>query len=117
MSVLDDIRAKYAKTETVVDSYNRTIVARRLDTAQRLAVREMARTGDPEVVGTMVLGASVVSIDDVPYTFPKSRPELDAVIRALDDPGLEAIASAYEKLAGISEKTVADAKNSAGTPD
>lgn len=117
MSVLDKIREKYAKTETVSDEYGRILVVRRLNTSQRLAVREMALTGDPEVVGTMTLGASVVSIDDIVFPFPKTRQELNSTLDILDDQGLGALIKAYQKFNDLSgEGTIDAAKNLPGTP-
>jgi hypothetical protein len=117
MSVLEKIRDKYAKTETVSDEYGRIIVVRRLNTSQRLAVREMANSGNPEVVGTMTLGASIVSIDDIVFPFPQNRKELNANLDVLDDPGLEALIKAYQKFNELSgQETIDAAKNLPGTP-
>jgi hypothetical protein len=113
MSVLEKIRDKYAKTETVSDEYGRIIVVRRLNTSQRLAVREMANSGNPEVV----VGASIVSIDDIVFPFPQNRKELNANLDVLDDPGLEALIKAYQKFNELSgQETIDAAKNLPGTP-
>ncbi len=116
MSVLEQIREKYQKTETVVDEYGRTIVVRKLNASQRLAVREMALSGDPEVVGTLTLGASIASVDGVPYTFPRTRPELNSQLDMLDDLGLAAVISAWTKFSEqTSQETIDAAKNLPGT--
>jgi hypothetical protein len=118
MSVLEEIRGKYAKQETISDSYGRILVARRLTTSQCLAIREMATSADREVIGTLMVAASLLSVDGHPITFPKTRKELDVTLDMLDDPGVEALVEAFTKLAGEPEQETLDAaKNSPATPN
>jgi hypothetical protein len=119
MSVLDDIKAKYQKTETVADAYGRVIVVRRLSPSQQITVREWANTTDDSVIGMLSFAASVVSIDGALFPFPKDRKELNGTIDALDDKGLEAVGEAYLKFAEAEKDTLDKAKNSAatGTPE
>ena len=56
-----------AEKETVSDGFGRIIVARRLTTSQQVAVREMAASGDPAVVGLLTLAASVESVDGAAF--------------------------------------------------
>lgn len=115
-SVLETIRAKYEKTETVSDGYGRMITVRRLSTPQQIAVREMANSSDPTVIGVLTLGASVAKIDDIIFPFPRNRQELDLTIFALDDNGLNALSQAYQKFTDATEQETIDAaKNSPGT--
>lgn len=115
-SALETIRAKYQKKETVSDEYGRILVVRRLDTPQQIAVREMATSSDPTVIGVLTLGASVVSIDDIPFPFPNTRKELDSTLSILDEKGLNALSKAYEKFVETTEQGMIDAaKNSPPT--
>jgi hypothetical protein len=115
MSVLDDIKAKYQKTETVADAYGRVIVVRRLSPSQQITVREWANTTDDSVIGMLSFAASVASIDGALFPFPKDRKELNGTIDALDDKGLEAVGGAYLKFAELEKDTLDKAKNSAAT--
>ncbi len=108
-SVLETIRAKYQKTETVSDDYGRIIVVRRLSTPQQIAVREMANSSDPTVIGVLTLGASVAKIDDIMFPFPRNRQELDLTIFALDDNGLNVLSQAYQKFTDAAEQETIDA--------
>jgi hypothetical protein len=111
-SVLETIRAKYERTETVTDGYNRIIVVRCLSAPQQITVREMANTSDPTVIGLLTLGASVTKIDDIIFAFPRDRKELDLTLFALDDKGLEAVSTAIQKFVDKTEQeTIAAAKN------
>jgi hypothetical protein len=113
---LDKIRSKYAKKETVSDGFGRIIVARRLTTSQQVAVREMAASGDPAVVGLLTRAASVESVDGAAFPFPKDRKELNSTLDMLDDSGLEALSKAYEKFNELTaDEAKAAAKNSPAT--
>lgn len=103
MPVLEEIRAKYAKSEKVVDKYGRIITVRLLTVSQRTEIRKWAGTDDASVQAPMLFAASVSAINDIPYTFPKTQAELHAVMDMLDDDGVLVIAQAYAKL--IDEKT------------
>ena len=113
MPILDEIRAKYAKTEKVVDKYGRIITIRLLTVSQRTEIRKWAGTDDASVQAPMLFAASVCAINDLPYTFPKTSAELNAVMDMLDDDGTLAIAQAYEKLIGdkTQEQEIEAAKN------
>lgn len=108
-SALETIRAKYEKTETVTDGYGRIITVRRLSTPQQIAVREMANSSDPTVIGVLTLGASVAKIDDIIFPFPRNRQELDLTIFALDDNGLNALSQAYQKFTEATDQETIDA--------
>jgi hypothetical protein len=120
-SALEQIRAKYDKTETVSDDYGRVIVCRRLNTPQSIAVREWmanATSFDTTVYGTLTLGAMVAKIDDLIFPFPKNRQDVDATLGVLDEAGIAAVLKAYVKFSGdaISEQETIDAaKDSVGT--
>jgi hypothetical protein len=101
MSALETIRERNAKTETVVDSFGRTIKLRRLNAAQRVRIREWTESSSAEVLGMLTIAASVFEIDGVPITFPRNRAELDSMVAALDDEGVEALVPAYQRLAGM----------------
>jgi hypothetical protein len=113
LPVLDEIRAKYAKTEKVVDKYGRIITVRLLTVSQRTDIRKWAGTEDAAVMAPMLFAASVCVINDIPYTFPRSEPELKAVMDMLDDDGMLPIAEAYGKLVGVKteEEELEAAKN------
>jgi hypothetical protein len=112
-SVLETIRAKYERTETVTDGYNRIIVVRCISAPQQITVREMASASDPTVIGLLTLGASVAKIDDMIFAFPRDRKDLDLTLFALDDKGLEAVATAIQKFVDdkTEQETIAAAKN------
>ena len=113
MPVLDEIRAKYAKTEKVVDKYGRIITIRLLTISQRTDIRKWAGTDDAAVQAPMLFSASVCAINDLPYTFPKTEGELKAVMDMLDDDGMLSIARAYQKLVPdtTEEEDIEAAKN------
>ena len=113
MPVLEEIRAKYAKTEKVVDKYGRIITVRLLTVSQRNDVRKWAQTDDVTVLAPMTFAASVSSINDIPYTFPKTEAELKAVMDMLDDDGILSIAQGYQKLVPdtTEEQDIEAAKN------
>ena len=98
MSVLNEIREKYAKTEKVVDKYGRIITVGLLTTSKRTMVRKWAGTDDVVVLAPMTFAAAVRAINDLPYTFPRSEVELQAVMDMLDDDAIISIAQAYDKL-------------------
>ena len=86
-----------------------------LTTSQQVKVREMAGNGDPGVIGILTLAASIVTIDEVVWPFPKDRKELDMSLDVLDEKGLEAVAKAYEKFNEKVVETEEAAKNSPAT--
>ena len=123
--------ARYNKVERIQDAYGRMIGVRRLKPSEQLRLQEMAPNleGSTKHVaedGTVLeipklaplfTAATVCEVDGAPFTFPKSRPELDAVLDRLDQEGLIAAMEAYSKLVapdGVPEKTdvVSEAKNS-----
>jgi hypothetical protein len=113
LPILDEIRAKYAKTEKVVDKYGRIITVRLLTVSQRTDIRKWAGTDDATVQAPMMFAASVCAINDLPYTFPKSEAELKAVMDMLDDDGMLSIAQTYQKLVPdtTEEQDIEAAKN------
>jgi hypothetical protein len=114
-SVLETIKEKYARKETIADEYGRIIIVKPLTTSQQVKVREMAGNGDPGVIGILTLAASIVSIDEIFWPFPKDRKELDMSLDVLDEKGLEAVAKAYEKFNEKAVETEEAAKNLAAT--
>ncbi|HEY8005699.1 MAG TPA: hypothetical protein VIE66_02580 [Methylocella sp.] len=115
MSVLDDIKRKYEKTETVSDSYGRIIIVRRLSPSQQITIREWADSTEDTVIGMLSFAASVVSIDGLAFGFPKDRKELNTTVDALDDAGLQAIGEAYTRFAEQEKASLDAAKNSPAT--
>lgn len=108
-SALEKIRAKYERKETVADDYGRIITVRPLTTSQQVKVREMAVGGDPGVVGILTLAASVMKIDNAVFAFPRDRKELDGMIDALDEKGLEACATAHLRFVEKTDDEAMDA--------
>ena len=104
MSVLDDIRKKYAKSESVADELGRILRVQRLDPSQKLAILEMTDSQREDVILQLILTASVRFVDDIAVPFPKTRAELNMTMRMLDEEGLQAVVKAYEKLAGVSQE-------------
>lgn len=116
MSKSDEIKARaerYNKAETTADSLGRIISVRRLKPSERTRVEEMTpglsgteivvdgATGEQIEISRrfqMILAASVCAVDDIPITFPKSRPELDSMLDKLDEEGLAAAIQAFIKL-------------------
>lgn len=103
---------KYSATQTAADSLGRLISVRRLKPSQQLTIEGLAS----DLMGSMViidpstgreievprnmplkLAATVVEIDGNPVTFPKTRPELNALLDRLDDEGMGAVAEALSK--------------------
>ena len=104
MSASSEITSRYNVIEREQDALGRLIGVKRLNPAQ--LPRVMAMTSDLEgdqvtrdnegnevripIRTTSIIAASVVELDGMPVTFPKTRGELDAILIKLDNEGIEA---------------------------
>ena len=138
MTKSDEIQArqaKYNRIERVTDSLGRTIGVRRLKPSQQIRIQELApglegtttvvdektgKTFDIPKSSPLIFAASVAEVDGSPFTFPKTRGELDAVLDMLDDEGLAAVVEALGKLSADEDTEGTGgseaAKNSRSTP-
>jgi hypothetical protein len=94
-----------SKTATVKDVRGRVIKIRRIMPSLRQRLRAMA---GPELslnqmwLGEAVLAFAVTELDGVDFN-PNSLRELEIVLDALDDDGLEAVGKGYAEAFGVNE--------------
>ena len=103
MPDLAELRARYSRTETEVDSYGRAITVGLLKPDQRYRVLEMTDSQSPYVLMPFLQAAAVRKIVDgegkeLIFAAPRSRTDVDVVLSALDDEGMLAASKAMARL-------------------
>jgi hypothetical protein len=113
----EEIKARaerYSRVEKAADTMGRLIGVRRLKPSDEMRLTgltpdldgfESGVGSDGETIriakrAPFAVAAMVCEIDGIPFTFPKTRGELDAVYDRLDREGVEAAMAAYIKMEG-----------------
>ena len=113
----EEIKARaerYNRVEKAADTMGRLIGVRRLKPSEEMRLTGITSDldgfetsvdskGEPMRIAKrapFAVAAMVCEIDGIPFTFPKTRGELDAVYDRLDREGIEAAMSAYIKMEG-----------------
>jgi hypothetical protein len=88
----------------VTDTLGRIIRIRKLNALDRMRLLEAIGSSGaeiPQYVGYSVLAASVVAINGALESPPRSKKEIEYLVQRLDDPGLNAVAKAYQEHYGV----------------
>jgi hypothetical protein len=113
---------RYNRVEREADVLNRIIGIRRLKPSEEMRITGMTadldgfeqatgEDGNPVKIAKrapFIVAAMVCEVEGIPFTFPRTRGELDAVYDRLDREGIEAAMRAYIRLEGGGEAATAD---------
>lgn len=94
----EEILARYAQIERESDTLGRLIGVRRLRPAQQMRIAELVDTERASAMAVFNIAAAVCEIDGQMIPFPRTRPEIDAIMDRLDQEGIQAASAALERL-------------------
>ena len=125
MPSIEELRARYSRTETEADTIGRQITVGLLKPDQRYRVLELSDSQSPYVLVPFTNAATVRKIIDVDgkemlFAAPRDRTDIDIILNVLDDEGMLAVSRALSRLNprnvdGNAKNPVIEAGNSQGT--
>lgn len=103
MPDMAELRARYSRTETEIDTYGRAITIGLLKPDQRYRILEMTESQSPYVLMPFLQAATVRKIveadgKEMIFGAPKNRTDVDIILTVLDDEGMIAVSKAMARL-------------------
>ena len=100
---MQELKDRYTRTETEVDTLGRQITIGLLKPDQRYRVLEMTESTSPYVIMPIMQAATVRKITDdtgkdMLFAVPNNRTDIDVLLNILDDEGMVAVSRAFARL-------------------